>query len=142
MANNLLHHEDFPKDLFQDTIPVLRMLHKHGLLTGVITATSLFSFEHDLKLHKIPRQLLDYTQTADDTPHHKPNPLVFEPVIALLTECGIKPEEVIYIGDGLHDMKAAVGAGFCFLGVETGLVTAAEFEDAGANSIADISKLL
>ena len=32
----------------------------------------------------------------------------------------IRPDEVIYVGDGLHDMKAALGAGFSFLGVETG----------------------
>ena len=47
----------------------------------------------------------------------------------------------MYIGDGLHDMRAATGAGFNFLGVETGLVTAEEFLAEDAKSITSIEYL-
>ncbi len=142
MANSTAHHEEFPKELFFATIPTLRHLKAANKLIGIITATSRFSFEHDLDLHQIPRELLDYTQAADDTPYHKPDPRVFEPALEWLTQQGLEPNEVIYIGDGLHDMKAAVGAGFNFLGVETGLVTADEFKAEGAVSVRAIADLL
>ena len=95
-----------------------------------------------MQLHSLPRQHLDYTQTADDTTYHKPDPRVFEPATAWLAGKNIQPNEVLYVGDGLHDMKAALGAGFSFLGVQTGLVSAADFKAAGAKSIPGIADLL
>ena len=141
MANNTACHEDFPKELFVASIPTLKHLKAAGKLIGIITATSRFSFEHDLTLHEVPQDLLNYTQAADDTPYHKPDPRVFEPALAWLDEQGVQPEEVVYIGDGLHDMKAALGAGFGFLGVETGLVTAEQFTENKAISIPSIADL-
>ncbi|WP_414479912.1 HAD family hydrolase, partial [Pseudomonas aeruginosa] len=82
---------------------------------------------------------MDYTQTADDTPFHKPDPRVFEPALTWLETQDVRPEEVYYIGDGLHDMKAALGAGFNFLGVETGLVTAEQFAEHNVISIPTIA---
>jgi len=142
MAKNMATHEAFPKELFTATIPTLHHLKAAGKLIGIITATSRFSFEHDLTLHGVPRELLDYTQTADDTPFHKPDPKVFKPAVAWLTEHHIEPAEVVYVGDGLHDMKAALGVGFVFLGVETGLVTAEQFAEHRVKSIPSVGHLL
>jgi len=142
MRNNTACHEDFPKELFTATIPTLRRIKEQGRLIGIVTATSRFSFEHDLKLHNVPKELIDYKQSADDTDYHKPDPRVFEPALAWLSSQGIKPGEVLYVGDGLHDMKAAIGAGFNFIGVETGLVTADEFTSAGGNSVPTVADLI
>lgn len=142
MAHNKATHEAFPKELFTATIPTLRHIKAAGKLIGIITATSRFSFEHDLDHHEIPRDLLDYTQTSEDTSFHKPDPRVFEPTLAWLADQNIRPDEVVYIGDGLHDMHAAIGAGFNFLGVETGLVTHDQFVAENAKSIADVSELM
>jgi phosphoglycolate phosphatase-like HAD superfamily hydrolase len=142
MANTLACHEDFPKELFSDSIPLLHALKKDGKLLGVITATSRFSLEHDLQLHGFPRQLIDYLQTEEDTVYHKPDPRVFEPALTWLDARGIKPDEVLYVGDGLHDMKASLGVGFHFVGVETGLVNAQEFQTAKATSVPSVAHLL
>lgn len=142
IANHTLYRDKFPKELFPATIPTLRRLRLLGRFAGIITAASRLSFEHDVDSHKIPRELLDYTQTADDTPFHKPDKRVFDPVLDWLKVRAIKPEEVIYVGDGLHDMQAAGGAGFEFIGVETGLVTADKFRAVGAKSIPSIASLL
>ena len=142
MANNTACHTDFPKDLFAATIPMLIQLKNMGKVLGIITATSRLSFEHDLTLHKIPKDILDYTQTAEDTKYHKPDPRVFEPAVLWLEKNNIKPNEVLYVGDGLHDMKAAVGAGFNFIGVETGLVTKKQFKDAKTKSLRSIADLV
>jgi len=142
IANNTAHHTAYPKELFAATIPTLKQIKSLGLLIGIVTATTRFSFEHDLQEHKVPKGLLDYTQTADDTTFHKPDPLVFEPATAWLASKNIQPNEVLYVGDGLHDMKAALGAGFSFLGVQTELVSTDDFYAAGAKSIPSIANLL
>jgi phosphoglycolate phosphatase-like HAD superfamily hydrolase len=116
-------------------------LHAAGKIVGIITATIRFSFEHDLDLHNFPREIIDYTQTADDTEFHKPDPRVFDPAKLWLAERSIEPVETLYVGDGLKDMHAALGAGFNFLGVESGLVTAKEFQQYGANSVASIAEV-
>lgn len=140
--HNKKHHTEYEKELFTATIPTLRQLKTAGRKTGIVTATSRFSFEHDLDIHQIPRELLDFTQTADDTPYHKPDPRVFEPALDWLKKLKVQPDEVLYIGDSLNDMKAAIGAGFNFLGVETGLVTSDQFELAQAKSIRTLEELL
>lgn len=142
MAYNMATHEEYPKELFTATIPTLRRIKQTGRLIGIITATTRFSFEHDLKLHHFPPELLDYTQTSDETSYHKPDPRVFDPAIRWLRENDIDPQEVLYVGDGLHDMRAALGAGFDFLGVETGLVTSEQFQQQKATCIPDLSRLM
>lgn len=142
MAYLLKHHHEFPKNLFKETIPLLRHLRAKGLVTGVITAASRYSFEEDMETHKIPRELFDYTQTSGDTKFHKPDPRVFDPAIFWLATQNIKSNEVVYVGDGLHDMKAALGAGFSFIGVQTGLVSAKQFKEVGTTSISGIASLI
>lgn len=141
LANNAASHEKFPKVIYPDTIPTLKKMKSLGKLTGIITATTRFSFDHDLSLHSIPKELLDYTQTAEDTKFHKPDPRVFTPAHSWLTEQHISPEEVLYVGDGLQDMKAALGANFHFVGVETGLTSAQAFSQHGVASIPGIAAL-
>lgn len=142
MDNIIATHEAFPKDLFEATIPTLKHIKAAGKLIGIVTATTRFSFEHDLTLHEVPRELIDYTQTADDTLWHKPDPRVFVPALEWLDSQNVKASEVVYVGDGLHDMKAALGAGFSFIGVETGLVTAEQFREAKAKSVPTIEALI
>ncbi len=133
---------NFPKKIHDDTLVTLNYLKNAGIKIGVITATTRHSFNNDLKTLHIPEELFDYTQTEDDTSFHKPDPKVFEPVVSWLKQKGIKPSEVMYVGDGLHDMKAALGAGFEFIGVSTGLVTQSTFKNNGATAILKLSDLI
>jgi phosphoglycolate phosphatase-like HAD superfamily hydrolase len=142
LANNYSCRDDYPKERFAAVNPTLRHLRADGKRIGVITATTRASFEQDLDSDGVPHELLDYTQTADDTDYHKPDPRVFGPATAWLAERKLEPRQVLYVGDGLHDMHAAVGAGFNFLGVETGLVTAEQFRAAGALSVPSVASLL
>lgn len=135
------YHQIYIKKFFDTTIPVLARLHKENKLIGVVTATSRQYFEDDLDRHQGSRELIDYTQAADDTQFHKPDPRVFTPALAWLKAHDVKPEEVVYIGDGLHDAQAALKAGFNFLGVETGLVTAEQFREQGHKSISALGNL-
>lgn len=135
-------HKDFPKTIFDDTISTLDTLHQSGLKLGLVTAASRFSLEHDLENLAISPDLFDFIQSEEDSEHHKPDPRVFTAALTWLDGQHILPAEVTYVGDGLHDAKAAIGAGFNFIGVETGLVTHQQFIDAGYISVQSLSKLL
>lgn len=50
--------------------------------------------------------------------------------------------QVTYIDDNLHELSAALEAGFGFIGVETGLVTADNFKKVGAKSLSNIADLV
>lgn len=142
LANNNFSRGEYPEPLFEGVVSMLQKLKEAKRLTGIITAANRSDFEQDLKRLHIPRELIDYTQTSDDTPYHKPNKRVFEPTLIWLAEIGVNPDKVVYIGDSLSDMKAAIGVGFKFIGVETGLVSAKQFKDAGAISMPKVSSLL
>jgi len=142
MANNKATHTAFPKILRDDTIEVLKFFHAAGKKLGVITSTSSYSFNYDLDSLGIPRELFEFVQTEEDTKFHKPDPRVFDPVLSWLKKENIQPKEVVYVGDSLHDMQAALGAGFEFIGVTTGLVTQAEFKRNKATAINRLSDLI
>lgn len=131
----------FPKKIFEATVPMLRRVKASGRIIGIVTATTRANLDKDLEFHGIPKELIDYSQTADETKYHKPDRRVFEPSIKWLAARCIAPNETLYIGDSMHDMNAALGAGFNFLGVETGLTTAAQFSAAGTKSIPSIAQL-
>jgi phosphoglycolate phosphatase-like HAD superfamily hydrolase len=138
---NMRHHESFPKILFPYTHETLQKLHEAGKKIGIITATHRYSVEYDLANHEFDMSVIDYVQGEGDTEFHKPDPRVFDPAKEWLATQDIELSEVVYIADGLHDMKAAFGAGFSFIGVATGLVSIEDFQKAGAVAIPNLGEL-
>ncbi len=141
MAHNVATRKDFPKRLFEDTLPTLSFLRHIGKKIGLVTATTRSSLDHDLDTLKIPKSLFDHIQTEEDTLFHKPDSRVFEPALRWLTEEGISSQDVLYVGDTYNDMKAALGAGFHFIGVGTGLIEAREFSAHHVPGIERLSEL-
>ncbi len=135
MSHNLCARKDFPKVLFEDTIKTLVFLRNTKMKIGLVTATTLSSLENDFTTLNISRQLFDYVQTEEDTVYHKPDSRVFAPALKWLAQEQIHPNEVLYVGDSLNDMKAALGAGLQFLGIPTGLTSLEEFRQNQANGI-------
>lgn len=140
--NNAVHEARFPKTLFDASIDVLDALKHNNLFVGIVTANGIKNLEHDMRVVGISKDMFDYIQTEEDTIYHKPDGRVFDPVCDLLADLNIPPEEVLYIGDALHDYRAATEAGFKFLGVETGLVDAKGFSQSGASSVPHIAHIL
>lgn len=141
MANVVICRDNFPKIIYKYSISVIEQLHLQGKLVGVVTATIEESFLHDLEYNNVQPSIFDYIQTSDHTKYHKPDPQVFEPTIKWLNEQEIAPNEVLYVGDGLMDMHAALGAGFHFIGVETGLTTKNQFAKHGVLSLPNLANL-
>ncbi len=142
MSYNIAIRDRFPKLLFKDTLSTMKFLRKAGKKVGIVTATSLSSLQNDFETLGISKQLFDYIQTEDDTIFHKPDPRVFEPTLQWLAKHRIRPSEVVYVGDHLKDLIAAKGAGLHFIGVSTGVISAAEFAKHRALHVPSLASLL
>ena len=118
------------------------LLKSLNILTGIVTSTSAESLQKDLRRYVLPSAFLDYIQTEDDTKFHKPDSKVFDPLMKWLSQHDITDQQVLYVGDGLHDMKAAQNSNFRFIGVTTGLITSEEFDKHGVISANGLSDLL
>lgn len=102
---------------FSDTVKVfegiadcLSLIRERNVKLGIVTSKTWNEFNCDF----VPlglREYFDYVVCADDTQKHKPYP---EPLLKLLQLSGLKPEDIIYIGDTKYDMECAKGAGVSF----------------------------
>jgi HAD superfamily hydrolase (TIGR01549 family) len=142
MSYNIALREQYPKQLFADTPNTIKKLREAGIIIGLVTATTLPSLENDFKTLEVSREWFDYIQTEERTTFHKPDPRVFDPSIQWLKEQGIATSQVLYVGDSLSDMRAALGAGFHFIGVATGLVTMEDFNRNQVQAVSRLSELL
>lgn len=85
---------------------VTETLAKNYLL-GIVTSRvkeSVYEFPRLAKLEKYFKVAVSY----QDTTNHKPHP---EPLLLAADKLKVKPEECVYIGDVVNDIKAARAAG-------------------------------
>ena len=141
MSYNVATRSQFPKLLFEDTIGALKKIRTMGKKVGLVTATTRSSMDNDFKTLNIPVKLFDYIQAEEDTHFHKPDKRVFEPALRWIAVEQISPEEVVYVGDNFNDMEAAIGAGFQFIGVSTGLISYEEFAARGVRAVKRLADL-
>ena len=144
-ANKLIieQYDQFPKDLYLDTIETLQALGDAGLHLALMTSLREDRLEKDFEATGIDPNIFEYIQTEKDTTVHKPNGAVFNPTKRWLSSIGVQnARDALYMGDALEDMQAASAAGFGFVGIERGFVKRKQFEDAGVLCISSLAELL
>ena len=92
---------------FPGTTEVLTELRGRGYPVGIVTSKERDAAQRDMALYGLQR-LVDAVVYLDDTTNHKPHP---EPVLRALELIDARPEETLYVGDSLHDMRAGRAAG-------------------------------
>lgn len=130
-----LHEPEFLKQAYTPAVEALTILQDEGVVLGVVTAMMTNAAEQDMR-REFPSITFATIQGADHTLVHKPDPLVFEPALRRLEQLGISDKKnILYVGDGLHDLHAARGAGLDFVAVTTGLTDKDSFVQAGASRV-------
>ncbi|MBM9548920.1 HAD-IA family hydrolase [Leptospira sp. 201903074] len=84
---------------------------------GIVTSSSEKVVIRELNELQINTSLFLQIQGSEHTTVHKPNPMVFEPMYALLMKENINKNEIVYIGDSPADYESASQFGFHFLGI-------------------------
>lgn len=111
---------NYPKVPFESSLSLVESLKSAGYTLCLVTSNSRASMKRDMEYDPVMNSILGYFDNifaAEDVKHHKPDPRVFDDVLA---ELGLEPEQAIYIGDGGHDASAALMAGLGFIGVNSG----------------------
>lgn len=102
----LAHHAE----VFEGIETVLKSLTEQGYKLGIVTSKTAEAMESDFD----PLGLSHYfkaTVTASDTEKHKPNP---DPLLKAYDLLDAKPENSIYIGDSIYDLRSAQSSGAKF----------------------------
>jgi phosphoglycolate phosphatase len=132
---------EFSMTPYPEAIRVLGALSERGLV-GVVTAAGRSIVERQMAMLDYPLDRFAVLQTAEDTPHHKPDPRVFEPAIAAVERRGVPRQSITYVGDSIKDFRAARDAGLSFFGVLRGTTSQSEFAREGAATVETLDALL
>ena len=123
--------------IFPDTIPMLRRLRELGYRMGVITNTSREAANRILGAHCL-RDFFEVVITREDVKKLKPDP---EGILLALKR--LNARDFVFVGDLIHDSKAAENAGGKSIIVNRSSSVKLEFHaDYVAESLTEIPALI
>lgn len=105
------------------SVNTIKELHKNYTLALLSSKSKILMYPH-LKNVKLNKNLFKFIYSKEDVNHHKPNPKVFNKPLKKLK---LKKEEILYVGDSIHDYIAAKKAGLNFVAVLTGSYKKSDF---------------
>lgn len=130
----------FAKQSFEFAVAAVSSLRDLGYSTALISSVQRELLHTDATSLGIElSELYDFVQAQDDCEYKKPDGRVFGP---LLQHFGMNACRLLYIGDEMKDMRAIEHAGGHFIGVETGMNTAEEFDAVGALHAPNIKEVV
>jgi HAD superfamily hydrolase (TIGR01509 family) len=128
--------------LLPGVIEVLKTLKGMGLKIGVCTVNGEKSVHHIMQRFKVG-SFFDAVTSREHVKSVKPEAEHLEKTLEVL---GVSPKEVLVVGDSSADMECARSVGAVAVGLLTGVSTAKELIDSGANylitSLTDLPTLV
>jgi len=107
--------------LFSAAVDMLRLCHQRGIKTALVTSKDSQELSGFMK--RFPgAPFVDTTVCASDVQHPKPAP---ESAYLACQRLGVSPQEAVFIGDSVYDMRCAKGAGTASVAVAYGAATEA-----------------
>lgn len=89
--------------VFDGIVELLERLSEAGVELGIVTSETRAEYDHDFCRFDIARRFTT-TICAEDAGAHKPEPA---PLLKYLELTGAAREQVLYVGDSVHDSKCA-----------------------------------
>ncbi|HIW70394.1 MAG TPA: HAD family hydrolase [Candidatus Limosilactobacillus merdipullorum] len=98
-----------------DGVPEMleELSNRPGVQLGIVTSKVRDEYENYFHQMFDIAKYFSFAVTASETVKHKP---FGDPIVKAMEDSGSKPEESIYVGDTVNDMKAAIDAGTHFAG--------------------------
>lgn len=125
--------------LYSGVREVVESLSKRGYTQAVVSAKTKAQYSIDMGAKGLDKYMAKII-LANDTKNHKPHP---EPLIKCMLELGVKPSDILYIGDAASDGLATKYAGIDFGYAKWGNVLKENLEATYTfNSPEDILKLI
>lgn len=108
-------------------------LQAGGFRLGVLS-NKPDAFTKEMVAHVFPETVFDVVRGARNAVPIKPAP---DAALAILSDWGLRPEEVVYVGDTNTDMKTGKNTGMFTVGVTWGFREREELESCGADRVVD-----
>lgn len=102
-----------------------------NLVLGIVTGRPRSALTKSLMGAKIDFKKFAFTLTQDDIQKPKSDPGYFDSAMGELGKLGISKDEVLFVGDSVHDLETAQNTGIRFVGVLTGLTVQEDFVQKG-----------
>ena len=131
-AHNDEHHDALIRE-FPGVPAMLDALERAQCRLGVVTSKREGAARRGLDCY----DLTHYFEVAvfhDDTERHKPDP---EPLLAAASRLGLGVQDVVYVGDSVHDMAAGRAAGIRTIAALWGPFARADLERVGPDAVAE-----
>ncbi len=108
-------HLDTGAGIFYNIVRAISSVRSKGVFTGLVTSKRYESAYHTIRQFEL-EQYFDIIIVREDTIKHKPHP---DPVLEALKRLdqtfgscvSSEPEQVLFIGDSIHDLLSARSAG-------------------------------
>lgn len=100
-------------------------------IIGIVTGSNRSHFMRRAVEAKLNLSKFSFIFTADEIKQPKSDPGFFNTAYEELGKLGIGREEVLFVGDSVYDLGAALNAGIHFAGVLTGPARKEDFMSAG-----------
>ena len=118
-----------------ENLRALDRLAAAGHTVMILTSRTLAQVEHLLDPQHVLAGRVSAAFHADNTGFHKPDPRVFDKLIAAT---GLTPHECVYVGDSPGDAAAAKGAGLHFIAcLQSGPRQRPDFDALGVDGFID-----
>jgi HAD superfamily hydrolase (TIGR01509 family) len=118
---------------------LVRRVHADGRRVFLASSAKGAELDHYVDLLEL-EGIIEGAVSSEDVETSKPAPDIFN---VALERSGMKPEDVMAIGDTPYDVFAAAGSGIATIGLTSGPFTADRLKDAGAVAVfADVADLL
>src|SRR3989338_8490687 len=133
--------KEFPRRQIEGVSETLRFLKEAGYALYIISSRSKESLLALLSQTGIPKEYFTSIQGSEDVVYEKPSKMIFQ---VFLERHSLKPDQVVYVGDSVHDMETAKNANVPFIGVLTGWHKEGEFTNADTTlaSVAELKEYL
>lgn len=117
--------------VYEGIFPMLERLQEQNIILAVLS-NKLQAFTTQVVTHFFPATPFASVKGSPPGGKAKPHPGM---ALAMAAELGVKPEEVLFMGDTRVDMETACAAGMVPVGVLWGFRPRAELEEFGARHI-------
>jgi len=137
LIEELSLRDDVPYTALPNVPETLEYLKHKGYKLGIATVDTLAATVAGLKKTGI-FDYFDYLGTGEES---KPKPDTFL-ADKFCSQCDLKANEILIVGDGQNDMRFAENAGAYFIGLDAPGNTTSDFKKQGHRSVSDIIEII
>jgi len=123
-------------------VDAVREIRESGFRVGVLSGKTLFFIKKHLREAGFNINWFEAMVSFETTKKHKPDP---EPLLFVINQLDVKPEEIIYVGDAISDYECARDAKVEYFAVLTGSLRRKDLEKLGVkntiNSVVELPDL-